>query len=135
MKIVMTRWFGRWARSEGILDAALCAAVEAMRQGLFDADLGAGLFKKRVARRGRGKSGGFRTLVVTNKEDRWFFVYGFAKNARANIDNDEEAALKKLAKELLSYSATAVSKAEEAKLLLKVHCHAQDQIPHSRCRP
>jgi hypothetical protein len=34
-----------------------------MTEGLFDADLGGGLFKKRIARQGQGKSGGFRTLV------------------------------------------------------------------------
>ena len=126
MGIYTTRWFKRWAKGEGMTDAALCAAVEEMRRGLFDADLGAGLFKKRVARAGQGKSGGFRTLVATNKGDRWFFVYGFAKNTRANIDKDEEAALKRLAMELLSYTAKAVSKAVEAKQLFEVNCDAQD---------
>lgn len=48
-------------------------------------------------RPGAGKSGGFRTLIATNRADRWVFVFGFAKNERANIDKDEEVALKKLA--------------------------------------
>ena len=52
-------------------------------------------------------------------------MYGFAKNTRANIDKDEEAALKRLAMELLSYTAKAVSKAVEAKQLFEVNCHAQ----------
>lgn len=69
-----------------------------MSQGLFESDLGSGLFKKRVA--GKGKSGGFRTLVATNRGDRWFFIFGFPKNARSNVDKDEEKALKNL---LMSY--------------------------------
>jgi hypothetical protein len=49
---------------------------------------------KRIARPGEGKRGGYRTLVATNRGSRWIFIYGFAKNARNNIDPDEEAALK-----------------------------------------
>jgi hypothetical protein len=105
---------------------SLCAGIEEMRRGQVDADLGAGLFKKRVGRAGQGKSGGFRTLVATNKSDRWFFVYGFAKNARANIDKDEEAALKKLSVELLSYTAKIISKAVEEKQMFEVNCNAQN---------
>ena len=68
-----------------------------MAAGLHDADLGGGLLKKRIAKPGQGKSGGFRTLVATNKGDRWVFVFGFSKNERSNIDKDEEQALKTLA--------------------------------------
>ena len=81
MPIYKTRWFARWARKEGLGDKPLCQAVEEMRAGLVEADLGGNLFKKRIARPGRGKSGGFRTIVVTNFQSRWFFVYGFAKNS------------------------------------------------------
>lgn len=70
-------------------DAALCTAVAEMAAGLVDADLGRGLLKKRVALPGRGKRGGARTLVATNRGDRWFFLYGFAKNERGSLDADE----------------------------------------------
>lgn len=70
MAVYKTRWFDRWARREGLTDAGLCAAVQEMAQGLVDADLGGGLVKKRIGRRGQGKSGGYRTLVATNR-GRW----------------------------------------------------------------
>ena len=89
MAIYKTRWFDRWARKQGVGSLALCAAVREMTDGLYEADLGGGLLKKRIARAGQGKSGGFRTLVATNKGSRWIFVYGFPKNARSNIDKDE----------------------------------------------
>ncbi len=60
-----------------------------------------GLFKKRIARAGQGKSGGFRTLVATNRGDRWVIVFGFSKNVRANVDKDEQEALRKLPEQLL----------------------------------
>ena len=97
MSIYKNKWFHRWAKKEGLCEMALCIAVEEMAAGLFEADLGSGLLKKRIAKQGQGKSGGFRTLVATNRGDRWVFVYGFPKNARSNIDKDEQEALKKLA--------------------------------------
>jgi hypothetical protein len=124
MAIYMTRWFDRWARKQRLVASSLCISVREMTQGLFDAELGGGLFKKRIARPGQGKSGVYRTLVATNKGNRWFFVYGFSKNQRSNIDRDEEEALKKLAAHLLSLTAEAVTKATQAGELTEVNCDA-----------
>ena len=131
MTVYVTRWFDRWARKQGLLAPGLCAAVREMTNGLHDADLGGGLFKKRIGRPGQGKSGGFRTLVATNKGDRWIFVFGFSKNERSNIDKDETEALKKLAAHLLSLTARALAQAKHAGELMEVDCDAQDEIPHS----
>jgi hypothetical protein len=102
-----------------------------MRAGLYDADLGGGLLKKRIARTGQGKRGGFRTLVATNKGSRWIFVYGFPKNERSNIDKDEEDALKHLAAHLLGLTAQLLDQAERAGELMEVHCDAKNRISHS----
>ena len=131
MAIFKTRWFDRWARKQGVTAPSLCAAVREMSEGLVDADLGGGLFKKRMARTGQGKSGGFRTLVATNKANRWVFVFGFPKNERSNIDKDEEDALKKLAAYLLALTPSALAKAKNAGELMEVHCNAEDKITNS----
>lgn len=130
MAVYKTRWFDRWARKEGLTSSSLCAAVREMAAGLFDADLGGGLLKKRIARPGQGKRGGFRTLVATNKGTRWVFVYGFPKNERSNIDKDEEAALKKLAAHLLALTAQTLGQAQDAGELMEVDCDANNQISH-----
>ncbi len=127
MAIYKTRVFDRWVRRERLTTAALCAAAREMAAGLYEADLGAGLVKKRIARQGQGKSGGYRTMVATNKGDRWFFVFGFAKNVRSNIDKDEEEALKNLASHLLSLTTTALRKAEEAGELKGI-CYEKNEI-------
>jgi hypothetical protein len=129
--VYKTRWFDRWARKQGLTDSSLCAAVCEIMTGLYEADLGGGLLKKRVARAGQGKSGGFRTLVATNKGSRWFFMYGFAKNERGNIDKDEEEALKKLAVHLLSLTEYALDKAERTGELVEVSCDAKNKISNS----
>lgn len=131
MVIYKTRWFDRWSRKQGISEHSLCAAVHEMAQGLYEADLGGGLIKKRLARQGQGKSGGYRTLVATNKGNRWIFVFGFPKNERSNIDKDEEEALKKLAAHLLSLTPQALTKAQSANELMEVICDAQNEIDHS----
>ena len=81
MHQLKTRVFQRWQKKSGITDAALLVALAEMQAGLIDADLGGGVVKKRVALAGRGKSGGARTLLATNKGSRWIFVYGFEKPA------------------------------------------------------
>ena len=131
MAVYQTRWFARWARKEGLTTPSLCAAVREMTAGLYDADLGGGLLKKRLARPGQGKRGGVRTLVATNKETRWIFVFGFPKNERSNIDKGEEAALKKLAEQLLSLTAQALGQAQRDGELREVQCHAENEISHS----
>jgi hypothetical protein len=86
VRIVKTKLFVRFARKEEIDDLALREAIERAERGLIDADLGGGLIKQRVARPGEGRSGGYRTIVVYRAENFAFFVYGFAKNAKDNIN-------------------------------------------------
>ena len=90
MRAYKNKAFSKWAAKEGLGDEALLAAVDEMERGLIDAELGGYVVKKRVALAGRGKSGGVRTLLAYKVESKAFFVYGFAKNARANISADEQ---------------------------------------------
>ncbi len=110
-RVFKTRHFSRWMRKTELTDTALCHAVEEMSQGLIDADLGGGVVKKRVGLAGRGKRGGARTLVATNKGNRWFFVFGFEKNERANIADDELEALQDIAADLLARTDSQLDKA------------------------
>jgi len=93
-----------------------------MVQGLIDADLGGGLVKKRVGLAVRGKSGGARTMLATNKASRWLFVYGFEKNDRANITDDELEALQDIAEQLLTRSSVQLDAAALDGALQEI-CH------------
>jgi hypothetical protein len=107
-RVFKTRSFNRWLRKTELTDSTLCKAVAEMELGLVDADLGGGVIKKRVPLPGRGKSGGARTLLATNRADRWFYVFGFEKNERANISAQELQALRMLSGDLLSLSAASL---------------------------
>lgn len=104
MRIFTSRAFSRLDVAGELSDADLIAAVAEMNDGLWDANLGGQVYKKRVALAGRGKRGGARTLVAFKRDDQAFFIYGFAKNQRSNISVKEKQALKRLARELLGYS-------------------------------
>jgi hypothetical protein len=63
MRVFKNKWFTRWARTEDVPDSTLLRAAAEIVTGQVEADLGGGLFKKRLAREGSGKSGGYRVLV------------------------------------------------------------------------
>ncbi len=89
-------------RKTGLTDHDLCAAVSEMELGLIEADLGGHVFKKRVALPGRGKRGSARTIVATNRSNRWFFIFGFEKNEKDNISDKELESLQGVAAALLA---------------------------------
>lgn len=89
MRLFKLKAFARFQRRESLSDEALVAAVDRAERGLIDADLGGGLIKQRVARRGQGRSGGFRTILAYRRGARAVFLYGFAKSDRENIDDVE----------------------------------------------
>lgn len=123
MTLVLKRKdFARWQAGENLPDLALCKAVQEMERGLIDADLGGFLYKKRVARPGGGKSGGYRTLLSVRTGGRYVFLHGFPKSDKANITQVEKKALQFAGKVFLDLSAEALSKALQAGVLLEVHC-------------
>lgn len=121
MRIYKTRWFHKWAARQGISDQILNIAIAEMSSGLIDANLGGNVFKKRIGRHNRGKSAGTRSLLVFRERECAFFIYGFQKNERDNIDALELRALKSYARELLGYSDMDLVKAINAKILFEVN--------------
>ncbi len=120
MLIYKTRWFHKWAARQGVSDQLLKRAVIEMNRGLIDANLGGNIFKKRIGIHGRGKSASTRTLLAFKERECAFFIYGFAKNERDNVDDLELKALKTYARELLGYSDMELKNAGSAKILIKV---------------
>jgi hypothetical protein len=71
------------------------AVVSDLEKGSVEANLGGNVYKKRIARPGKGKAGGYRTIVYYKSGYRSFFVYGYAKSNRDNIADDELARFNK----------------------------------------
>jgi hypothetical protein len=113
VRIFKSRWFQRFARKEGIADAVLLVAVTRAEKGQIDADLGGGVIKQRIAKPGQGRSKGYRTIILfrrgTFSGGRAFFVYGFAKSQRANIDDGEKVQFKEAAKHILALTEQQIA--------------------------
>src|SRR5579872_5273664 len=127
MSVYVTKEFARFARKVRLANAKLLQAAQDVAAGHYDADLGSGVFKQRVAREGGGKSGGFRTIILFRVGSHSFFAYGFAKNDKANISAKELKALKRLADVLLGFSEEQIGVAQAAGELTKVESDGDDE--------
>ena len=102
MRVFLVQQVSKLARKECLPDAALCRAAREVLVGTLgagEADLGGGLFKKRVARTGGGKSGGYRAIVAYRRPntERVLFAYAFAKNAASTLTPQGHEALARVA--------------------------------------
>jgi hypothetical protein len=120
VRIYKLKAFARFQRKERMSDASLVEAIHRAEEGLVDADLGAGLIKQRIARAGQGKSGGYRTVIAFRRRERAVFFFGFAKNERSNIDDEELEEFKCLAHVFLELSAKKIAALIEDNELMEV---------------
>lgn len=120
MRIFKNIDFHHWSKELGISDRKLKEAADEISKGLYEANLGGNILKKRIGLGGRGKSGGARTIVAFRADKHLFFVYGYAKNERANISEKEAIALKKLAKLYFSFNDAQLAQAMDAGKLFEV---------------
>ena len=123
MRVFKTKAFARFAKRERITEKEICEAARRAVKGLIDADLGGGVIKQRLARKGQGKSGGFRSIVLFRRDEKLFFVYGFAKSGRDDIRRDELMAFRKLADETLILNDKALVAAMRNRTIMEVRCH------------
>ncbi|WP_439241094.1 type II toxin-antitoxin system RelE/ParE family toxin [Lonepinella sp. BR2474] len=104
MRLFKTKPFADFADKKGIEDSLLIEAVERAEKGLIDADLGGGVIKQRIARKGQGRSSGYRSLIFYKIGQHVFFVSIFEKSDKDNISRNELTALKDLSEEYFSLS-------------------------------
>lgn len=122
----------RLMRKERLPDAILCRAVRDVVAGVLgagEADLGGGLFKKRLGRPGSGKRGGYRVIIAYRppKTERVLFAYAFAKNAAATLTRQGHEALTKAAAAFLAADDQQVSALRTSGDVREIECDGSDQ--------
>ena len=127
MKIYLLKACARTIRKAGIDDSSLSNAIKRAARGQIDADLGGNLIKQRIARPGAGKSGGYRYLIAFRNDSRAIFLYGFAKNARDNISDEEIRVEKALGASWLALPQTKIDEAIKDKQLIEVEHDDDDE--------
>jgi hypothetical protein len=91
-RVFKTGWFARAARKAKLSDAMLCKAIVQVMAGQAD-DLGGGVFKKRLS------NNQYRSIILARGGDFWVYQYLYAKQDRANIDDDDLKGLRLIAKD------------------------------------
>ena len=104
MRTIKTKLFAIWANKNNVGDASLLIAAKEIAAENYEANYGGGVIKKRIANKGRGKSGSARTIVAFKRGKNCFFVYGFEKSEKSTISPNEEKAMKVVATSLFAYS-------------------------------
>lgn len=120
MRVLKNKAFHQWAKEQRLSDSILIKCVKEMEQGLYDANLGGNVYKKRLSLKGKGKSGGARLILAFKKNDRTIFIYAFSKGEKHNIDQNELVGLKKLARKYFTYSDNELDRAVAQGILIEV---------------
>ncbi|GHU67583.1 addiction module toxin RelE [Spirochaetia bacterium] len=120
MRAFKNKWFAKFAEKAAITDDDLREAVKEIEAGLVEANYGGNVYKKRIARKGGGKSGGYRSIVFFRSGDKTFFVYGFAKSQKDSIKEDEERDFKKSAKDIFASTDEMLTELKTAGKLIEI---------------
>lgn len=114
-----TAWFAKAARKARIKDDELCEAIQEVMRGQAD-DLGGGVFKKRLNKNMH------RSIILAKGGRYWIYEYLFAKQDRANIEDDELEDFRVLAKSYATLNEAQVARLLENKDLTEI-CHGDEE--------
>jgi len=97
LRIFKTEVFLKSSKKMGIPDKALIKIADEIISGNKGDKIGECLYKKRIPRTGRGKSGGYRTLVTYQDGRRLLFIFVYerkeANKRKEVLEKDEIKAL------------------------------------------
>lgn len=127
MSIFVLKPFDRNLKRYRIPEDQLFNAAREIIAGQYEADLGGGVFKKRLPL-GAGKRSGARSVIVFSCGGNLFFVNGWSKgdikkHGGKEISEDDLASYRILAKQLLAMSASEINKALTAGIMRELTCN------------
>ncbi|MCL2231244.1 MAG: type II toxin-antitoxin system RelE/ParE family toxin [Treponema sp.] len=121
MRVFKSSWFAKFSAKKGITDASLKALVnDILEQDLANADLGGNVYKIRLARSGKGKSGGYRVIVFYKSENKTFFYYAYPKSLLSNISEKELRNFKRVSKAYFLMTDEQIAKAVEIGEIIEI---------------
>jgi hypothetical protein len=122
--------FAKDAKKADVSDKDLREAVARAERDLIDAQLGLALIKQRIPRKGQGRSGGFRSIIVYKRGELAVFLYLFPKNAKANLTKNETEVFRDLAATLTCLSDEALMKVAATKRWRQIEYEEpEDDVP------
>ena len=124
----MTQQVARLVYRERLPEAVLCRTARDVVAGVLragEADLGDALFKKRIARPGGGKRGGFRVIAGHNRTrpERVLFAYVFAKNVASTLTPQGYEAFARVTAAFLGATDQQVAALVKAGDMTEIQCN------------
>jgi len=127
-RVLQAKSFARWCK---LSDETLCTAAREIESGLYEAELGKGVVKKRVAYPGKGKSGGARLLVAHRMKVFIIFLVGRDKSdPGSDFSRAQEDAAKELALAYEKLDATEIERAIKSGALKEI-CDESNESSNS----
>ena len=114
MKYLKNKFFQRELKDFGLDDEDIKVVLDDIFKGRA-IPLGFKMYKIRGAKKGHGKSGGFRNIFFWKKDELIVFCLLLAKNERDNFNSDEEKALRMWSKEYSELTGDEINKSIEKK--------------------
>jgi hypothetical protein len=109
MQVYETKKFKKWAAKNKIAGEKLLNVVSEIDSGLGIVNLGGDLYKARIAKN-KGKSGGYRTIIIYKKGFKSLFIHGYGKNDKSDISDAEKLFYKNYARDFLNYTKEGIEK-------------------------
>ena len=119
LRVFAFKAFVRFARRLRISDETVWKVVRAP----YDADLGGGLYKYRIARPGEGTSGGGRVLIALRAGERAVLMFAWEKKDMENIKPDELQEYRDLAKIYLGFTELQMDELARKKVVVEIVQH------------
>jgi len=120
-RVFKTAWFAKASEKAHITDAELCSAIHQVKLGQAD-DLGGGVLKKRLSKNQ------YRSLILARGRQYWVYAYLFAKQDRANIEDDELLSFRALAGLYARKTEDDLAKEVQLKELVEICREKQSQV-------
>jgi len=120
VRVFKNTWFSRFARKEKISDKELFNLISRLEERQAETDMGGNVYKLRQARSGEGKRSGYRVIVFFKSKFRTFFVYGFSKSNKENIDEGELNVFKVRAKDSFSLTDDQINARIKKRTLIEI---------------
>ncbi len=120
-RVFKTAWFTKASKKAHITDNELCSAIRQVMLGQAD-DLGGGVFKKRLSKNQ------YRSLILARGRQYWVCAYLFAKQDRANIEEDELVSFRALAALYARKTENDLTKEVQLKELVEICHEKQSQV-------
>lgn len=127
MAIYKLKKFTKWQLDYKVKDSQLLEIIEEINKSPKNGSLGKFLYKKRIGNESSGKRSGHRVIVAAKIEQNYFFMYGFQKNEKDNLEKKELKIFKELAKDYVTYSPHQLKIAIKAGELEQLQEHKNEQ--------